>query len=197
MIKWTYVFISEITDNEINYYFSLMSEEKKQRILAHKKREDKYRTIAGEMLARKMLSGYHNIPEDLIIFETGEYGKPFAIGCAEFNISHSDDMVVCCISEEPIGIDVERIKPFNLNIIKKVCTDNEIKYVLENSKVDSLLCLNEKLIHRFYEVWTTKEAYFKCIGTGIQNFKSVSLERLDIKRQSYTVGEYLVTIVEE
>ena len=47
-----------------------MSEEKKQRILAHKKREDKYRTIAGEMLARKMLSGYHNIPEDLIIFET-------------------------------------------------------------------------------------------------------------------------------
>lgn len=79
-----------------------------KKVLNYRKGEDKKRTVTGEMLARKMLSDYHNIPEDQIFFEIGEYGKPFAVGYTEFNLSHSDDKVVCCISDKPIGIDVEK-----------------------------------------------------------------------------------------
>lgn len=66
-------------------------------------------TVAGEMLARKMLSDYHHIPQENLVFQTGMYGKPYVEGCAEFNISHSGDMVVCCIGDKQIGIDIEQL----------------------------------------------------------------------------------------
>lgn len=90
-------------------------------------------TVAGGMLARKILSDYHHIPQEYLVFQTGMYGKPYVEGCAEFNISHSEDMVVCCIGDKQIGIDVEQLRPITPNIMRKLCTDADAKHILRNA----------------------------------------------------------------
>ena len=59
----------------------------------------------------------------------------------------------------------EPIKPA---LIQKVCTNEELAYV--NSAPDE-----HERNYRFFEVWTSKEAYFKYIGTGITTLKSVNV----------------------
>ena len=37
-----------------------------------------------------------------------------------FNISHTNGCVICAISNNEIGVDIEKIRPINLNISKKI-----------------------------------------------------------------------------
>lgn len=175
----------------------MMSVEKQHRIKDVKNEIARKQTVAGEMLARKMLSDYHHISQENLVFKTGMYGKPYVEGCAEFNISHSEDMVACCIGDKQIGIDVEQLKPITPNIMRKLCTDADVKYILGNVQFEYYTDFSQEQLYRFYEAWTAKEAYFKCIGTGIKNLKRVSFEKLIQYRKTYNVGEYLITIIEK
>lgn len=175
----------------------MMSLEKQNKVKKFKNEKDRKLTVAGEMLARKLLSGYSHTSQEQIVFEIGEHGKPYAVGCAEFNISHSGDMVVCCVSDKCIGIDIEMIKPLNSSIIRKLCTESDKRYIYGEDSLDETNEFGNEQLYRFYEVWTAKEAYFKCIGTGIKNLKSISFENLIETREVYDLGEYLITIIEK
>lgn len=199
MMDWKYTYISKITNEEYDYYFSLMNKEKQQKVLAYKNKKDQMLTVAGEMLARRMISKYCNVVPEDIYFETGCYGKPNAKHLnVKFNISHSEEVVVCAISDKPVGIDVEMIRPIGTNILRKLCTDIDLKYILGSDRVSINIPNNfdDQQLHRFYEVWTAKEAYFKCIGTGIKNLKSISMDELVGDRKMYQIENYIITIVE-
>ena len=116
----------------------------------------------------------------------------------KFNISHSEEMVVCAISDKPVGIDGEMIRPIGTNILRKLCTDIDLKYILGSNRVSISIPNNfdDQQLYGFYEVWTAKEAYFKCIGTGIKNLKSVSMDELVGKRKMYQIENYIITIVQ-
>lgn len=198
-MDWKYTYISKITNEEYDYYFSLMNKEKQQKVLAYKNKKDQMLTVAGEMLARRMISKYCNVVPEDIYFETGCYGKPNAKHLnVKFNISHSEEVVVCAISDKPVGIDVEMIRPIGTNILRKLCTDIDLKYILGSDRVSINIPNNfdDQQLHRFYEVWTAKEAYFKCIGTGIKNLKSISMDELVGDRKMYQIENYIITIVE-
>ena len=175
----------------------MMSLEKQNKVKKFKNEKNRKLTVAGEMLARKLLSGYSHTSQEQIVFEIGEHGKPYAVGCAEFNISHSGDMVVCCVSDKCIGIDIEMIKPLNSSIIRKLCTESDKRYIYGEDSLDETNEFSNEQLYRFYEVWTAKEAYFKCIGTGIKNLKSISFENLIETREVYNLGEYLITIIKK
>lgn len=175
----------------------MMSLEKQNRVENFRSEYDKKRSVAGEMLARKLLSGCNHISQEQIVFKTGEYGKPYAVGCAEFNISHSGDMVVCAVADNPVGIDVEMIKPINPGIVRKLCTESDERYIYGGNCPNEPYEFSDEQLYRFYEIWTAKEAYFKCIGTGIKNLKSISFENLFDIRKVFDCGEYLITIIEK
>ena len=128
-----HIFLSDLTQNDYDYYFSLMDVDNQKTV--SRKKDMKKRTIAGEMLARRMISKYCKVVPEDIYFETGCYGKPNLKHLnVEFNISHSEEVVVCAISEKPFSIDVEIIRPIGTNILRKLCTDIDLKYILENIK---------------------------------------------------------------
>ena len=56
MLIWNYTYISSITSDEFTRYYLLMNNEKQKKVAAYKNIDDKKRTIAGEILARKMIS---------------------------------------------------------------------------------------------------------------------------------------------
>ena len=130
MLEWNYTYISSITNDEFTRYYLLMNNEKQKKVAAYKNIDDKKRTISGEILARKMISSFCNVfPED-VFFELGLHGKPYVKNLdVEFNISHSDEMVVCAISDNSVGIDIERVKPIGVNILRRVCTDVDLEYI--------------------------------------------------------------------
>lgn len=126
-----------------------------------KKIEDKVRCLASYLLAAKVIADKTGCRRSDIKVERGEFGKLellYPSGCF-FNISHSGESVVCAIDNESVGIDVERIKPIDLNIAKRFFDKDEFKYIMRQP---------EKLrLDAFYETWTFKESYIKATGFGL------------------------------
>ena len=187
-MKWYKYDIRNLTDSEYDKWYSLMSDEKKKTVDKIRNSDDKKRTVAGEMIARKAISKWCDIPPESIVFETKEHGKPYAKNIKiEFNISHSGNMVVCAIDDKPIGIDIEQIRPIDLKLANRFCTEQELKYLfLDND--------NNEILTRFFKLWTAKEAYGKCIGKGIGSIKTPCSK----KTKTFAIeDEYIVSIIRE
>ena len=123
-------------------------------------------------------------------FSENNWGKPYIMGSEfiKFNISHTRNMVTIAISEQNIGIDVET--SFST-------TEKQIIQLID-------FCFSEKeklyvnvgepgYDHRFFEMWTRREAYFKCLGCGLwikNNKKEVSdnFYFLGIRYKKYMVS---------
>ena len=114
------MYISDLTNEQYERYFNLMSSRKQQKFWVILKKTIGSGRCGGTIVANNDFKLLQYIRKQ-IVFKTGEYGKPFAVGCIEFNISHSSNLVVCCISDKPIGVDVEMKKVVNSKIMKKLC----------------------------------------------------------------------------
>lgn len=190
-MTWTWFDIRNLTASDYEKYYALMTPTKRARVERFRYTADKERTVVGDMLARQLISKRCSIDENNIRFQIGKHGKPYVAELSVyFNISHSGNIVVCAIDNKPIGIDVEQIRKIDSHLIKRVCTDKEQEYVL------SVKDGNETgMYKRFFEIWTSKEAYFKCIGTGIMEFKEIDIYTEVTKRKSNLLEDYIITIV--
>ena len=156
--------IAELSDEQLGVWFNEMSDERKaetERIAVKEKRAAK---IAADHLRRECIGNFCKADPKSIVFFKGEHGKPYAENLPVFfSISHSGDFAVCAVSEREIGIDIEKIRPIKLKTAERFAAPSELDYITEE--------------RRLFEIWTLKEAYFKCIGTGLgADITSVSFE---------------------
>lgn len=192
-MKWYKYDIRELSDKEYCKWYSLMSVKKQHRVDRFRLEDDKKRTVVGEMLARKAISDWCNVAVEDVIFDYEEYGKPYAVGLnVEFNISHSGDIVVCAIDSYPVGIDVERIRPIDLKVAERICTDDELLYIFGHkpTEQDFIYTTDMEILTRFFEIWTKKEAYFKCMSTG---FNNINTDTTKIMINKLMLGEYIIS----
>jgi len=144
LIRDTYIDV--LDDQEIN---------KASRFLRTK---DAERYIVTRYVLRSILAHFIPIPPAQIQFHFSAYKKPKVDGI-EFNISHSENLVVIAISSDPIGIDIEFINQnFDYNPLMKTIFNDEESDVI-NKNADRLLW--------FYILWTRKEALLKASGEGL------------------------------
>jgi 4'-phosphopantetheinyl transferase len=142
-------------------YLSLVSDEKRTKAAAYKKKEDRVRTVLGEVLARSMLSDRLGMPMREMRFAPNAYGKPALaedIGI-HFNVAHSGDWVVCAVGDMPIGVDVEQMAPIDMSLVEPAFSSEEQTYLRAVPA--------EQRLDRFYELWTLKESYIKAVGKGL------------------------------
>lgn len=175
---WDKFDIRNLSNDEYFKWYSLMCEEQKKRVDRFRFADDKKRTVVGEMVARTMIAKYCNVLPESITFDIGEHGKPYVVELdVHFNISHSGNMVVCAVSDKPVGIDIEQIRPIDLRVAKRVFNEDELQYLFGFSPTDKDFILSEDtgILTRFFEVWTAKEATVKCSGIGIADIKNVVL----------------------
>ncbi len=157
-MKWEKYDIRNVKKDEYLKGDSLRDKEKKARVDRFRFIDDKKRTVAGEMLARKMISKECGLTPESIVFSKTEHGKPIVLNSdIHFNVSHSENIVVCVIADSPVGIDVEKIREYKPSTAKKFCSDEEIR-LIEQSENPS---------EQFIGIWTVKEAYAKFLGTGL------------------------------
>lgn len=158
--------MSDLSNEIIDALSNFISDDKKIRIKNFYRKDDKIRCLLGDLLIRWILINEFDMINKEIIFGKNNYGKPFIKGKANpyFNISHSGEYIVCYIGSSPVGIDIELIKEIDVNgIAKDFFTKEEYNYILGNR---NKITLKEKL-NRFYNIWTIKESFIKCVGKGL------------------------------
>lgn len=128
----------------------------------------------GIELLYKGLREFYSEPEpEKFLIEKSETGKPFFADKREynFNISHSGRHCAVMISDKICGADVEEIRDFPKRVLKRICTDEEIKYL-------SSLPEQEQKTARWM-LWTLKESYVKAVGKGLSyGMKNISFGAL-------------------
>ena len=172
--------INNLTDSLYDHYFSMMSNSRKEKVESLKDKEARKRTVAGEMLAKQMLSEKSGKREEDIVIEIGENGKPYS-DLMHFGISHTENLVVCTVAENRVGIDIEKIRPYSDKLAKRITNDKEYEYINKSA---------EKLI----EIWTLKEAIIKRDGKGIASIKSTDT-LAETNKQKYVYEDFIIHLV--
>lgn len=135
-----------------------MNEERADKINKLKVTADKLRSMGAGLLIQFIKEKY-GIEEDVQI---DKFGKPhFPNSNVHFNISHSGSYVIAAVSNDKIGIDIQRIQKDKHRIAEKNFLPSECEYI-NSTEVDA------EIQQRFCEIWTIKEAYLKNIGIGLR-----------------------------
>jgi len=199
VLKYEIKDVFEFTDEELKKYFSYMCDLRKNKAKGLKNEISKRCIIAGEVIARKLLSETSGKSPDYFIINYDSNGKPQVQNHTGlfFNISHSEGKIAVVVSDEEIGIDLEIIRPYPLRVAKKICTNNELLYIFGHNPDESEFTQKppRDILCRFFEVWTTKEAYFKCIGTGITALGKLQALSWDFPKIKIETEEYVLHIV--
>ena len=124
------------------------------------------------------------------------FAKEYKEDYGFFNISHSREFVCMAISQDKIGVDIEKNSRFEyengklkLALAKRITSNDELFYIT-TSKDLSL-------------VWTLKESLLKCLGVGIdRELKQVPAFPLGLKMyegqpfftKSFHLGGYYLSL---
>lgn len=170
-------------EKEAEFLLSYVSEEKRKKALRFIHKEDRIRTLVGDVLVRTVLCRKFNYKNEDIKYGFNEFRKPYLIGNPEahFNISHSGDFVAAAFDNEDIGIDIEEVKEMEYEeIVERFFTKEELEWIRSVELKDKLLC--------FYKLWTLKEAYVKFKGKGMNiSFDSFGF-KADYKKSLYELN---------
>lgn len=118
--------------------------ERLARLKVRKKQEEALCAYGLLAWALRQKLGWQSLPEICLT----ERGKPFfsEFPAVHFNVSHTEGAVLAGVSEAPIGVDLEKIRPVSQRMWKQFSTDTA---------------------EAFFELWVRREARGKCSGQGI------------------------------
>ena len=153
MVKVYLLNVSQLPDpKEFPEILYGLDERRVNKILRYRQKKDRKLSLGAGILMKKCLSEKGISLEDVYY---GPNGKPEVMGTF-FNLSHSCDMVICAVSEKPVGCDIEKIHEVREGIAERFFSDIEIRYLNQFEE--------DKKTDEFYRIWTMKESYLKMTG---------------------------------
>ena len=147
---------------DLDAALELMPGQRRERTLAYRHEGQRRQSAGAWMLLRRACReewGLTDVPE----VSEGEHGKPYfpARPDLHFNLSHCPAAAACVVSDSPVGIDIETVRPLREALARRVLSEQE------------WASLNHPLspVHSseiaFTRLWTMKESLSKLIGYGL------------------------------
>lgn len=152
MIKLYEAKITDFTQADYTKMYSLLECAIQQKIDLKADDTLKKQSLAGYILLYRAIKELFKKTELKIYFN--KHGKPLCDICF-FSISHSNEQVICVVSDKSIGADIQYIKSIKAREKYKLFTSKENDYV--NQTTDGIDV-------RYTEVFTKKEAAVKMLG---------------------------------
>lgn len=150
--------IRTLDTDTMGHTVGMMDEERRRRVNDIAGEDDRRRTVAGELLARRLLAQRLGCGEGEVPLRWDEMGKPTVDAVGVYvSVSHSGPYAVCAIADVPVGVDVEVVRSADEKFMRRVCSEAEMAYIRVGDDGDCA---------RFWETWTAKEALFKLTGKG-------------------------------
>ena len=148
----------DIWDFDLDAALSEISEQRREQAVKFKHELGQRLCVLAYQLLKQGLREAYGI-EGNPQFEYNEHGKPAIVGHPEifFNFSHCKEAVLCAISEQPVGVDVESVRSFN---------DSLVHYTMNEDEMREIETAEDRAV-AFIRLWTMKEAALKLEGTGI------------------------------
>jgi 4'-phosphopantetheinyl transferase len=181
-----YAFIDEEKHQYLlDKYSKICTEEFNAKILKYRRWQDAQLSLLGRIILQYGLGNYYDIKDYEI--DRASNHKPFLKNQeVHFNISHAGSLVVCGVSQSPIGIDIEYVDPkINYTDFKSQMTLNEFNKIH----------LSEDKNRRFFSYWTKKEAIIKAHGKGLliplQSFEIFQDQAL-IENEKFYIKEVFI-----
>ena len=95
-----------------------------------------------------------------------DQGAPLPFDSHYWSLTHKPKYVGAVISLQPIGIDIEEIKPISNAMFKRIATDSEWRLGADRSE------------DLFFRYWTAKEAALKAEGLGMAGLSKCTIKRI-------------------
>ncbi len=170
--------IKDLTDEDYEKYFALMSDSRRNALLRMRVEENRKSTLLGEILARKAISAQTGMSIEEISIIRAENGKPYCENAdIHFSISHSYGRVICAVSKENLGADIERLHFAEPHITRFCCIGSDFDYIFGEEDREAEEFTPEQLV-RFYVLWTAKEAYCKYTAVGVTGMSHFTLAEI-------------------
>lgn len=124
------------------------------------------RFIVARAILRHELGTMLGVPASQLELALSERGKPRLAGPSSgrrprFNLSHSGELVVLAVSDDPVGVDVEAIRQVaNADRLAR-------RFFSPAERQAVAACCGERRDRAFLTIWTRKEAYLKATGLGV------------------------------
>ena len=182
---------NHISDFDFQTALANVSPERRDYALRYRREHDQRLCLAAYMLLQQALKEKHGINEPPQ-FIYGSHGKPALKNHPEihFNLSHCDEAAVCLVSNCPVGIDVESIRPFDSELAAATMNPEEIRIILSSP--------NPSIA--FTRFWTMKESLLKLTGEGItDNLPAIlsTAKRFHFVTEEHEKEGYVLTWVTE
>ena len=182
--------MTQCSEQEIARLLPLVSDQRREQALRYKHLFGQYCCLKSyEMLTELLASTpytLHSTPS----FLYNEHGAPSLPGGPYFSLSHSKRGIAVAISDEPIGIDIETIRPLSEGLVQKAMNPQE----------QAQIAAAANPAQEFIRLWTRKEAYVKMQGTGIiSDMHKILCDMLPVNWMEVIREDkgYICTIVEK
>lgn len=141
-------------------HLSELPEARREKCLRFKHDAGRRQCVAVWLLLREALQtefGLADVPEVALTTQ----GKPYFPDRPDihFSLSHCAAGVACAVDTRPVGVDIERVRPFNDDLAAYVFNEHELELV--RHAPDPALS--------FTVLWTQKESLLKLTGEGLRN----------------------------
>ncbi|MBO9596439.1 MAG: 4'-phosphopantetheinyl transferase superfamily protein [Cohnella sp.] len=146
---------------QIERWKQRVPDERRARIVRYRHWEDQWRSLAGDMIVRRVLRDSYGVTDERLPIGRNAFGKPeIEGGIVQFNVSHSGAWTVAAFhGESSVGIDIERIGPADMAVAKSMFARREYEALRDAP--------DELRDDLFYRIWSGKESYIKAVGGGL------------------------------
>jgi 4'-phosphopantetheinyl transferase len=153
--------MTQCSEQEVARLLPFVSAQRKEQALRYKHTFGQYCCLQSYKMLCELLAEWsrvHQLPiNQQPIFLYNDYGAPYIEGGPHFSISHCKRGIAVAVSENPIGIDIEAIRTFSPDLMRKTMNEDE-QLRITSSAIPEV---------EFIRLWTQKEALLKLQGTGI------------------------------
>ena len=148
---------------ELADYARLLSAAEREKAETMRNETLRARFVVSRGLRREMLARATGRAAGELQFVEKEEGKPRLMDAAgwDFNVSHAGDYVAVVLAREPVGIDLEEIRPVREMpvLMRRYFHADEVRAweeLAEQAKEEG-----------FFALWSAREAAMKCCGLGL------------------------------
>ena len=118
------------------------------------------RNMACEYLLRETLREQGLFSEGKLSIACSPHGKPYLCDIpVHFNISHSEDIVACAVSQCQVGLDVQKLSGFNQKLANRYFSPDEIERINKEEDKNGM----------FTRIWAAKESFIKALGVTLSH----------------------------
>lgn len=153
--------MTQCSEQEVARLLPLVSAQRREQALRYKHTFGQYCCLQSYKMLCELLAEWsrvHQLPiNQQPIFLYNDYGAPYIEGGPHFSISHCKRGIAVAVCENPIGIDIEAIRSFKPELMRKTMNEDE-QLRITYSAIPEV---------EFIRFWTQKEALLKLQGTGI------------------------------